>query len=844
MLDDGEPLRFAPAWPALASTFALGSSSGDEADEHHLPLPDALAALRSVPEDGPLHPTVAVWATAVRVVDRLIAEGRLRAGEPTDSEAVAWLAQVRDLLNRHGGRGAARDLACLAAGIEAAAAERPATRQAGSDDGPDERPRATLVLLVGEPVHRADTWTIEAAVASPFDTDTVVPVRELRTCSSRVRALLGPSPQADVRRGLRSVGAAWPELGEALLSPPVALQDADLRRLLDGDGVGAEVRWPVSVSTDRLGVEVTTAPLPTDGLALDDWLDLRLVARIGGATTTLDRSLAERLGDPLVRIDDRWHRPDPSAVAAVAGRRRVRVSEAIAAGLDAEPIDATLHRSVTQLVERLRASPRELDPPPGLDATLRHYQRTGLAWLAELSALGLGGVLADDMGLGKTIQVLALHRHRRTEGVPGATLVVCPTSVLGNWAAEARRFLPGTIVHRYHGKGRSLRTVQDGDLVLTTYGVARTDAERLAGIGWDVVVADEAQAIKQPRSATARAMREIPARARFALTGTPVENRLRDLWAVLDWATPGLLGTADDFAVRVAGPIERRKDRRVLTRFQANIGPFVLRRTKTDPTIAPELPPRTQLDQIVELTAEQRRLYDGVVDEALERISAAQGIERRGLVLQLLTRLKQVCNHPAHLLGDEDRRPTRSAKLAMLDDLLDSAESSGESMLVFSQYTTMLDLLAGHLADRGTGHALLTGSVSATGRERLVADFQARRTPVLLVSLRAGGTGLNLTAATQVVHYDRWWNPAVEDQASDRAWRIGQTKPVTVHRLRCADTLEVRIDELLRAKRDLADAVVGEGETFLSELTDDELAELVLRRPPPRHRKRHLALVS
>ncbi len=434
------------------------------------------------------------------------------------------------------------------------------------------------------------------------------------------------------------------------------------------------------------------------------------------------------------------------------------------------------------------------------------------------------------MGLGKTVQILGLHVHRQTSR-PSPTLVICPTSVVGNWERETNRFAPGTPVVRYHGTRRSLDDVGPNTILLTSYGIARRDAARLAKISWGLVVADEAQNIKNPTSRTARAMRTIPADTRFALTGTPVQNQLSDLWALLDWTTPGLLGPLDRFRRDLAGPIERDGDPETTQTLSRLLRPFLLRRRKSDPDIAPDLPPKTETDEVVPLTAEQATLYQAVVDEVMAEIALATGIERRGLVLRLVTRLKQVCNHPVHLLGENDdldgKLANRSGKLTATADLLQVITEEGEAALVFTQYVTMGRLLEKQFKADGYRTLFLHGGLGVRQREAMVESFQAGEADVFVVSLKAGGTGLNLTAATHVIHYDRWWNPAVEDQASDRAWRIGQDRPVQIHRLICEGTIEDRIAALLRDKRAVADAVVGAGEGWISELTDADLADLV-----------------
>ena len=436
------------------------------------------------------------------------------------------------------------------------------------------------------------------------------------------------------------------------------------------------------------------------------------------------------------------------------------------------------------------------------------------------------------MGLGKTVTLIALHLHRVESGATGPTLVVCPASLLGNWEDEVARFAPGVPVHRFHGGRRSLAGVDRG-FVLTTYGTMRRDHAALADVDWDIVVADEAQHVKNARSSTARALRSIPSRARVALTGTPVENNLTELWSILDWATPGLLGSRNAFRKVWAAPIESGLVPSKAVQFQELIGPFLLRRRKSDPGIAPELPAKTETDHRLRLTREQVVLYEAFVRDTMDRIERADEDSRRGLVLAMLTGLKQICNHPAHFLKQSGGRLSgRSEKLELLDEVLETVLAEDGAVLVFTQYVAMARLLEDHLARAGVPHQFLHGGTPVREREPMVARFQAGEVPVFLLSLKAGGTGLNLTRADHVVHVDRWWNPAVEEQATDRAYRIGQTKPVQVHRLMTTGTIEERIAELLSRKRALADSVLAGGETALTELSNAELRDLVTLRLP------------
>ncbi|MFC7732514.1 DEAD/DEAH box helicase [Actinomadura keratinilytica] len=455
-----------------------------------------------------------------------------------------------------------------------------------------------------------------------------------------------------------------------------------------------------------------------------------------------------------------------------------------------------------------------------------------------MNDLGLGAVVADSMGLGKTISVLALLVHERGDGAPGPTLLVVPMSLVGNWQREAAKFAPKLRVYVHHGTGRHrdddlVRAAARADLVVTTYGTAARDAAMLARVDWERVVCDEAQALKNSGTRQARAIRGIPARTRIALTGTPVENHLMELWSILEFANPGLLGPRAAFRERFAVPIERDGDEAAALALRRATRPFVLRRLKTDKAIISDLPEKQEIKVYCNLTAEQASLYQATLDDMLARIAESEQEQRRGLVLATMARLKQVCNHPAQLLGDGSRLPGRSGKLERLEEICAQVVEQGEKALVFTQYAEFGAMLRPYLAARLERPVLwLHGGTSRRQRDELVRRFQEDADPaVFLLSLKAAGTGLTLTAANHVVHLDRWWNPAVEDQATDRAFRIGQTKNVQVRKLICVGTLEERIDEMIDRKKALAESVVGSGEDWLTELSVAELRE-VLRLSP------------
>ncbi|MGN9758104.1 SNF2-related protein [Streptomyces sp. SD31] len=672
--------------------------------------------------------------------------------------------------------------------------------------------------------------------------------------SGEAEAAFGPRARVDAALAVRRAARVWApldRLSEQDVPDVLALSDEELGDLLGVAATrlaaaGVAVHWPRDLAQD-LSAAAVVRPAPgsaTDGTGFfesEELLQFRWQLAIGGDPLTEGEmdALAEA-HRPVVRLRDRWVLVDPALVRKARKRElglldpvdALSVALTGSAEVDGETVEAVPAGALAALRDRLTAGIHPAEPPPGLRATLRDYQLRGLAWLDLMTSLGLGGCLADDMGLGKTITVIALHL-KRARTAP--TLVVCPASLLGNWQREITRFAPGVPVRRFHGPDRTLEDM-DGGFVLTTYGTMRSTAPTLAQHTWGMVVADEAQHVKNPYSATAKALRTIPTPARVALTGTPVENNLSELWALLDWTTPGLLGPLKSFRARHARAVENGEDDEAVARLARLVRPFLLRRKKSDPGIVPELPPKTETDHPVPLTREQAALYEAVVRESMYAIETAEGMARRGMVLKLLTSLKQICDHPALYLKEAEaaateRLATRSGKLTLLDELLDTLLAEDGSALVFTQYVGMARLIASHLGARAVPVDLLHGGTPVPERERMVDRFQSGATPVLVLSLKAAGTGLNLTRAGHVVHFDRWWNPAVEEQATDRAYRIGQTQPVQVHRLITEGTVEDRIAEMLESKRALADAILGSGESALTELTDRELSDLVsLRR--------------
>jgi hypothetical protein len=590
-----------------------------------------------------------------------------------------------------------------------------------------------------------------------------------------------------------------------------------------------------------------------DGLGLKTLVDYRWELSLGEARLTPEE-LAELAAAkvPLVRVRGQWVHLDAKRLAA--GLKFLATATPADRPGQMSAGEVLLHAGLTEpehlplpvtgvsaggwlgdlLSGRVDRQLEPVEPPPSFHGTLRPYQRRGLAWLVFLDRLGLGACLADDMGLGKTVQLLALETVTRAAGRRPPTLLICPMSVVGNWQREAAVFAPDLSVHVHHGAQRRsgagfAAAVAGHDLVLTTYAVASKDVALLAEVGWDRVVLDEAQNIKNAAARQSRAVRALPARHRVALTGTPVENRLAELWSVLDFANPGALGPAATFRARYSVPVERHGDEEAAARLRRVTGPFVLRRLKTDPAIIDDLPEKVEMTQLCNLTAEQASLYRAVVDDMLAKIGGSDGIQRKGLVLATMSKLKQVCNHPAQFLGDGSRVAGRSGKLARFEEIVAGALADGDKVLAFTQFARFGGMLVPYLSARfDTEVQFLHGGTSKTARERMVRRFQADGGPkVFLLSLKAGGTGLNLTAANHVVHLDRWWNPAVEDQATDRAFRIGQRRTVQVRKLACAGTLEERIDTLLAEKKALAQLAVGAGEQWLTELSTASLRDLL-----------------
>ncbi|MGF1478344.1 MAG: DEAD/DEAH box helicase [Cyanophyceae cyanobacterium] len=613
----------------------------------------------------------------------------------------------------------------------------------------------------------------------------------------------------------------------------------------------------------RLGVKITAQVNPKERLGLKNLLQYSLELAVGEQTISqpeFERLLEQK--SPLVEINGEWIALQPADVRAAqevlaqSNQMSLSVEDAlrlstgdtkVIAKLPVASFEASgvLQELIDNLTNNQAIAPLE---PPGFRGELRPYQARGVGWLAFLERWGLGACLADDMGLGKTPQLIAFLLHLKAEAEAALnrpTLVVCPTSVLNNWEREVQKFAPTLKTRLHHGDKRSkgktfAREVKDRDVVITSYAIAYRDEKTLSGVDWRGIVLDEAQNIKNPQAKQSQAVRQLGAEFRIALTGTPVENRLSELWSILDFLNPGYLGTQQFFQRRFAIPIEKYGDRDSLATLRSLARPFILRRLKTDKDIIQDLPEKQEMRVFCGLSTEQAQLYQTLVDKSLAEIEATDGIQRRGLILTLLMKLKQVCNHPAQFLKQKQITSSdRSGKLLRLEEMLAEIIEEGDASvtadasraLIFTQFSEWGKLLQPYLEKQlGREVLFLYGATRRQQRQEMIDRFQhdPNGPRVFILSLKAGGTGLNLTRANHVFHIDRWWNPAVEDQATDRAFRIGQKRNVQVHKFICTGTLEERIDNTIESKKQLAELTVDTGEQWLTELDTNQLRELLL----------------
>jgi SNF2 family DNA or RNA helicase len=599
-------------------------------------------------------------------------------------------------------------------------------------------------------------------------------------------------------------------------------------------------------------------------LGLQSLLNFRWELTIGGQSLSkeeFDRLVA--LNMPLVEINGEWVELRPQDIRAAqsffASRKdqpslsledALRISTGDTQMIEKLPVVSfEASGSLEALINTLtgKRTIEAIETPESFQGELRPYQSRGVGWLAFLEQWGLGACLADDMGLGKTPQLIAFLLHlKQQDALTAPTLIVCPTSVLGNWEREVKRFAPSLKVLLHHGEGRPkgkgfAKAVQGKDVIITSYALVQRDVKDLQTVSWQGIVLDEAQNIKNPDAKQSQAVRQLEAQFRIALTGTPVENRLSELWSILDFLNPAYLGPKNFFQRRFATPIERYGDTSSLQTLRSLVQPFILRRLKTDKDIIQDLPEKQEMTVFCGLTNEQASLYQHMVEKSLAEIDAAEGIQRKGIILALLTKLKQICNHPTLFLkeaasplaidGSSLSFDRRSGKVQRLEEMLEEVVAEGDRALIFTQFAEWGKLLKAHLDKQlGRETLFLYGSTSKKQREEMIDRFQhdPQAPRIFILSLKAGGVGLNLTRANHVFHFDRWWNPAVENQATDRVFRIGQTRNVQVHKFVCSGTLEEKIHDLIESKKALAEQVVGAGENWLTELNTDQLRDLLL----------------
>ena len=711
-------------------------------------------------------------------------------------------------------------------------------------------------------------WTLRYLLQANDDPSLLIPVENAWKPSEAEAKLLqrgGYKPREHLLASLGQASKVSPYIeaslkaalpGECSLETEAAFQFlTETSWMLEQSGFGVlfPAWWSRKGTKVRLAARaIVKAPKmkAKAGLSLQTLVDFDWELALGEHTLTFEEleTLALQKSS-LVSIRGQWVQLDANEIAEAIRfwkekrqhktslRDIMRMSMGGSGGPAGLPI-ADVHANgwIKEFLSGLhnKAERERVKIPEGFVGTLRPYQERGYAWLEFLRQWGLGACLADDMGLGKTCTTLALIQQQRETGETRPALIICPTSVVGNWQKEVQRFTPSLNVMVHHGLSRvkGEKFVEEAEgcaIVLSSYALLHRDFETLKRAAWSSVILDEAQNIKNSETKQSKAARELKADFKVALTGTPVENHVGDLWSLMEFLNPGFLGTEKEFKRSFFVPIQSGSDPEAATRLKQLTGPFMLRRLKTDRSIITDLPDKMEMKVYCTLTTEQASLYRAVVNELEAGLDGSEGIQRNGMVLAALSKIKQVCNHPVHFLKDNSTLPGRSSKLTRLTEMLEEAMEAGDKVLLFTQFTEMGQLLRKHLMETfGQDVLFLHGATTKPARDKMVAQFQteADGPKIFILSLKAGGTGLNLTAANHVFHFDRWWNPAVENQATDRAFRIGQNRNVQVHKFICVGTLEERIDELIESKSAVAGAVVGTGEDWLTKLSNTELKQL------------------
>jgi len=743
-----------------------------------------------------------------------------------------------------------------------------------------------IAFRLQPPDLQREVWQLHYLIQAKDDPSLLIPADEVWKKAKGALTHLGrrfEQPQEKLLTGLGYAARLFPPITESLKGKrPVELTVGTdgaykfLREsapLLEGAGFGVLVPPWWNKKGARLGVKIRMKSKQEAGasgkMTMENLVSYQWKLSIGETELTEKEFKAlAKLKSPLVQIRGQWVALDAEQIEAAIkfweqGQIQGEMSllEAAKIGLGNEessgglPVEEVISEGwLADWMEQFKQSEtlEPLDQPAGLLGQLRPYQQYGYSWMAFLRKWGLGACLADDMGLGKTIQTISLllHEKERLGKFSAPVLLIAPTSVVTNWEREISKFAPSLKTHIHRGvdrlRGKDIqKAVKGKDVMLTSYPVARLDAEDLQGINWLAVILDEAQNIKNPAAKQTQAIRKFNAEFRIALTGTPVENRLSELWSIMHFLNPGYLGGRTQFRTNFSLPIERYHDEAALKQLKQLTNPFILRRVKTDPRVITDLPEKVETKVYCNLTEEQATLYEAVVQDVMKRIEEEEGIQRRGLVLSMLMQLKQICNHPVQYLHQTRKGKKgqsspqvdltgRSGKLERLGELLEETTAEGDRALIFTQFAEMGEMLTNYLPTVfGVATQFLHGGTSTKARDLMVKRFQEdeHAPSIFILSLKAGGTGLNLTRANHVFHFDRWWNPAVEDQATDRAFRIGQKRNVQVHKFVTTGTLEEMIDDMIESKKGLAQAVVGSGENWITEMSTDELRRVVsLRR--------------
>lgn len=735
----------------------------------------------------------------------------------------------------------------------------------------NQRFRAAFELA--PPLPHSRTWTVTYGLQATDDSSCRIGAETIwMTTANRltVQRRTLEHPQETLLAGLGLASRVYPLIEESLqnarpsqhqLTP---LQAYDFLKAvawrLEDSGFGVIV--PPTLANregwaNRLGLQIR-AEVPAGkpaAITLNSLLNFKWELTIGGQRLSkgeFDYLVSQ--DSPLVEVNGEWvelRAQDIRAAQTFFENRQnqagltlqdaLRLSTGDALTIEKLPIVKFESTGALEELLNTLSGNQSFEPvePKNFQGTLRPYQARGVGWLTFLERWNLGACLADDMGLGKTIQLIAFLLHLKAQKRwKDPILLICPTSVLGNWEREIKRFAPKLKVLMHHGPGRAqaknfVQSAPAFDIILTSYALVHRDESFLTKVDWQGIVLDEAQNIKNPEAQQSQTVRRLQAKCRIALTGTPLENRLLELWSILDFLNPGYLGSRAFFQKRFATPIERYGDTASLQTLRSLAQPFILRRTKTDRDIIQDLPDKQETTVFCNLTREQAALYEKTVQDSLSAVESAEGIQRHGIILATLTKLKQICNHPAQFLKESalKSKVQRSGKLKRLEELLDEALAEGDRALIFTQFAEMGKLLQRYLHNDLKREALLLyGGTSKAQREALIDRFQndPQGPRLFVLSLKAGGVGLNLTRANHVFHFDRWWNPAVENQATDRVFRIGQTRNVQVHKFVCTGTLEERIHEMIESKKVLADQVIGGGENWLTEMDTDQLRQLLL----------------